>query len=111
MEALTVDVTLTKGGDWAETINLYEDDGTTVKDTTGYSMIMTITTPDGVVQTTLTTVASAGIVHTPALGQFNLSLGYAAIQAYTWASAERRVIITDAASIKTVLIIGNVSVR
>lgn len=109
MDALTIDATLTKGGDWSETINLYEDDGETPQDTTGYDMTMTIKSLGGEVFDTLT--VGAGITHTPALGQFNIAIPSADIEAYTFQTAERRVIVTDAASVKTVIIIGNMTVR
>lgn len=109
MDAMIVDVTLTKGGDWSETINLYADDGETPMDTTGYTMEMPIRSANGNLEATLS--IGAGITHTPALGQFNLAISHTTLDAYTFVSAERRVIVTDATGTKTVIIIGNVAVR
>jgi hypothetical protein len=109
MDALTIDMTLTKGGDWSETINLYEDDGETPQDTTGYDMVMTIKSAGGDTYDTLT--VGDGITHTPALGQFALAISHTTLDTYTFATAERRVIVTDATGTKTVLIIGTVTVR
>lgn len=107
---LTKDITLVQGGDWHETINLFEDDQVTPKDTTSYTCEMTIMSgPNGEVYDTLT-IASGEIVHTPASGQFNLNLTAATIATYDFISAVRKVIITDASGGKVPLIVGNVKV-
>lgn len=108
---LTQDITLARGGDWHETINLFEDDKVTPKNTTGYSMTMTILSAhqNGEVYDTLT-VSNGKIVHTPASGQFNLNLTAAQIDAYEFAAAVRRVVFDDGSGNLTPLLIGNVKV-
>lgn len=108
---ITKDVQLARGGDWHETINLFEDDKVTPKDTTGYSMTMQILSKhqNGEVYDTLT-VANGKIVHTPASGQFNLNLTAAEIDAYEFSSAVRRVVYDDGSGNTTPLLIGNVKV-
>ena len=84
---LNDDIELLRGGDWHETITLYEDDGVTPKDTTGYTMTMLI--EQSVNGKTLDTLETDGtrIVHTPASGQFNFNLTKAEIEAYPFTSA------------------------
>lgn len=107
---LTKDIKIIKGGDWHETINLFEDDKVTAKNTTSYLCEMTIfEAQNGEVYDTLT-IANGKIVHTPASGQFNLNLTATLIDAYDFSSALRKVVITDATGGKTVLVIGKVTV-
>ena len=105
---ITKDFVLTRGGDWHETINLFEDDKVTPKDTTGYSMTMYILSAhqNGELYDTLT-VANGKIVHTPASGQFNLNLTAAQIDAYDFSSCVRRVVFDDGSGNTTPLLIGN----
>jgi hypothetical protein len=108
---LVQDITLVQGGDWHETINLFEDDQVTPKDTTGYTAEMTIfSSPNGETYDTLT-IANGKITHTPASGQFNLDLTAAQIAEYDFTSAQRKFIITTDTGGKVPLIIGSVQVR
>jgi len=105
------DAILVRGGDWGQTILLRADDGVTPKDTTGYSMTMTIrkSHPNGEVYDTLST-ANGRIVHTPSNGQFNPKLTAAEIDAYDFTSAVRRIVYDDGAGNTTPFAIGDVRV-
>ena len=105
------DIVLTRGGDWHETINLFEDDKVTPKNSTGYSMTMIILSAhqNGEVYDTLS-VANGKIIHTPASGQFNLNLTAAEIDGYEFVNAVRRIVLDDGAGNLTPLLIGNVGV-
>jgi|SRR3990172_13444887 len=114
IEALPIihNITLVKGGDWHETINLYEDDRVTPKNTAGYEMEMTILSgPNGETYDFLDTVVNTRITHTPSSGQFNIDLEAAEIEAYDFLTAVRKVIlIFDTGDQHMVLIMGQVKV-
>jgi hypothetical protein len=96
-----------KGADWHRTIKLKESDGVTAKNTTGYSMSMTIkAAPNGETYATLS--VGSGITHTPSAGQFNLDLTAAVIDGYDFASAIYEIIITDASGGKTIPFMGEI---
>lgn len=105
------DAKITRGGDWRQTILLREDDGVTPKNTTGYSMTMTImkSHPNGEVYDTLST-ANGRIVNTTANGQFNIKLTAAEIDAYDFTTAVRRIVYDDGAGNTTPFAIGDVRV-
>jgi hypothetical protein len=85
------DIEIVRGGDWHETVNLFEDDGVTPIDTTGYSITRTIMSShqNGEVYDTLT-IDNGKIIHTPVSGQFNFNLTAAQIDAYEFTSAVYR---------------------
>ena len=105
------DIELVRGGDWHETVNLYEDDGATPINSTGYSMTMYIMSAhqNGEVYDTLT-IANGKIVHTPASGQFNFNLTAAEIDAYEFTSAVYRVLLDYGDGNKQIYRIGNIKV-
>jgi len=111
VQYLRDDIEIVRGGDWHETINFYEDDGTTPLDTTGYTMTMNIlkSHPNGEPFDELT-VASGNIIHTPASGQFNLSLTAAEIDEYNFTSAVFRMKLDYGDGTVQVFRIGNVKV-
>jgi hypothetical protein len=106
------DIEIVKGGDWHETMNLYSDDaGTVILDTTGYTLTRIIrkSFPNGDLLDTLS-AGNGKIVHTPASGQFNLSLTETDIEAYDFTSAEYRDILDYGDGNKQVIRLGNVKV-
>lgn len=107
---LTKDIKLVRGGDWHETINLFEDDKVTPKNTTGYDCVMTIFKEQNGEEFDSLTITNGKIVHTAASGQFNINLTATQIDAYNFSSAMRKIIITDASSGKVPLIVGRVTV-
>ena len=103
-------ITLIKGSDWHETINLFEDDKVTPKITTDFTMEMTIISgPNGEIYDFLS-VENNRIVHTPSIGQFNIDLEAAEIEAYDFLIAERKVILKETGEGQVVLIMGQVKV-
>lgn len=105
------DIEIVRGGDWHETVLVYEDDEVTPKDTTGWSMTRTIqkSYPNGEVYDTLT-IANGKIVHTPANGQFNLNLTAAQIAAYDFTAAVYRDVFDYGDGSTQVIRLGNVKV-
>lgn len=105
------DIEIVRGGDWHETILFYEDDEVTAKDTTDWSMTMTIqkSYPNGEVYDTLT-VANGKIETTPSNGQFNLNLTAAEIEAYDFTSAVYRMAVDYGDGNTQVIRLGNVKV-
>jgi hypothetical protein len=99
-----------RGSDWHWTIKLKENDRVTPKNTTGYTMTMTIRSgANGEVYDTMT-IANGKIVHTPASGQFNLNLTYTLIDGYDFVEAEYDIIIVDNAGGRTCPFYGSVRV-
>ncbi len=93
VQYLRDDIEFVLGGDWHETVNLYEDDEVTALDTTGYTMTMEIrSSTNGELYDSLT-IANGKIVHTPAIGQFNFNLTAAEISAYEFKSAQYRTLL------------------
>jgi hypothetical protein len=93
MQYLRDNIELVLGGDWHETANFFEDDEVTAKNTTGYSMTMTIfSSSNGEVYDVLT-VANGKVIHTPASGQFNFNLTVDEILAYEFRSASYRMVV------------------
>lgn len=90
---LTDDIELVRGGDYYETINLYEDDDVTPQDTTDVDLEVEIRkSPNGDVFDTLTT-DGARIVATPGSGQYNINWLAAEIDAYEFTAAVYRMIL------------------
>lgn len=104
------DIEFQKGGDWHETITVYEDDGVTPKDTTDWTLTRVITA--GVNGKELDRLETDGtrIINTPASGQFNLNLTAAEVDAYPWQTAIYRDILTYDTGEKQVVRIGAVRV-
>lgn len=75
-----------RGMDWNWTVKLRENDGVTAKDTTGYTMTMTIKSSSNA-QAIKTLVIDSGITHTPASGQFNLKIAYSDVNEFDFTSA------------------------
>lgn len=104
------DIELVRGGDWHETILCREDDEVTPKDTTNWTMTMTISkSENGEPFDTLTTDGTR-IVNTPASGQFNLNLTAAEIEAYNWTTAVYRMLIDYGDGNKQIIRIGKIKV-
>jgi len=96
-----------KGADFHRTIKLKESDGVTVRNTTGYSMTMTIkSAPNGETYATYITGLGTNITNTPGAGQFNIDVTAATIDGYDFASAVYEVQITDALGGKSVPFVG-----
>jgi len=94
-----------KGADWHRTIKLKESDGVTAKNTTGYTMTMTIkSAPNG--ETFATLSIGSGITHTPSAGQFNIDVTAAMIDTWDFATGVYEVQITDAGGGKTIPFMG-----
>lgn len=107
---ITKNIQVARGGDWHMTINLFEDDKVTPKNTTGYTMTVTfMSAHNGEIYDQLT-IANGKIVHTPASGQFNLNLTAAQIDPYDFATAVHRITFTDGSGNITPLAIGTVKV-
>lgn len=110
VQYLKDEIELVLGGDWHETVNVFEDDEVTPKDTTGWSMTKTIfSTTNGEVYDTLT-VANGKVTHTPASGQFNFDLTEATISAYEFKNAMYRDVVTYADGTKQTWRIGTIKV-
>jgi hypothetical protein len=76
-----------QGGDWNWTMQLFENDGVTPIDTTGYTITMRLMQqPNGEAYATLT-IASGHVTHTPASGQFNFKLTKAQLAAFDFLEA------------------------
>jgi hypothetical protein len=94
-----------RGADWHRTIKLKESDGVTVRNTTGYSMTMTIkATPNGETYAALS--IGNGITNSPASGQFNIDQTAAQVDLFDFSSAVYEVAITDAVGGKSIPFMG-----
>jgi hypothetical protein len=104
------DIEFVRASDWHETILFYEDDGVTAKDTTDWTLTMTIQkSPNGEVFDTLET-DGARIVNTPSNGQFNLNLTAAEVEAYDFTSAVYRMTVDYGDGNVQVFRLGNVRI-
>lgn len=96
-----------KGADFNRTIKLKESDGVTAKDTTGYTMTMSIkASPNG--ETYATLAIGSGITHSPASGQFNILIAAATNAVYDFSSAVYEITITDASAGVTIPFMGEI---
>lgn len=103
------DIEMKRGADWNTTIKLRENDGVTVKNTTDYTMTMTIkSSSNGDVFDELT--IDDGITHTPASGQFNLKVPYSDVNEYQFTSAIYDLIVVNADGDHVCYFHGNVKV-
>lgn len=103
------DIEMKRGADWSWTIKLRENDGVTVKDTTGYTMTMTIKSSANREEYDVLTIGD-GITHTPASGQFNLKITYSDVNEYEFTSAIHDVIVVNPAGDHICYFYGNIKV-
>ena len=105
---IRLDWRMKQGADFSKTIELYEDDGVTPKNTTGYAMTMKVkSAPNGETYDTLT--IGSEITHTPSAGRFVILRNAAAVDAYDWGNAIYDIIITDASNGKTCPFYGEIA--
>jgi hypothetical protein len=87
-----MDITIQKHGGWKRTAIFWTDKSRTVrKDTTGKTLRIEIHRGNELLETL--NEASGNVVHTPAQGQFNISITQAQVLAFEFQSAEFRVIL------------------
>jgi hypothetical protein len=98
---ITRDIRQKRGADFHWTIKLKENDGVTVKNTTGYTSTLTLKRgQNGETYATITATNSA------ASGQFNYDIAAATVDGYDFSSADYEVLITDASGGKTIPFVG-----
>lgn len=102
------DWNMKRGADFHRVIKLKESDGVTAKNTTGYTMTMTIkAAANG--ETFATYAIGSGITHSPASGQFNIDVTAATIDPYDFSSAIYEIVITDSGGGKTIPFMGAIT--
>jgi len=104
------DIELQRGGDWHETITVYEDDGVTPKDTTDWTLTMIITKSANGEELDRLETDGTRIINTPASGQFNLNLTAAEVDAYPWQAAIFRLVLEYDTGDKQIVRMGAVRV-
>jgi len=98
---------LVHGADWHWGFQMFEDDGVTAQNTTGYTCSMIIRSGlNGETYTTLT--IGSGITMTAASGLFNVDLDKAVIDTYDFQDAEYLVILTTNTNDDIPLFIGRI---
>lgn len=82
------DIKFLRRGGYKRTVIFWENDKVTRKDTTGYTLFLELSKNNKVIETL--SIASGHIQHTPAQGQFNISLTDTEVLAFDFTSAEYR---------------------
>lgn len=105
---LTGTITLLRRGGWKRTVIFWEDDKVTRKDTTGKKLYLEFYRGNESIATL--SEDSGHIVHTPAQGQFNISITDDTVLGYEFQSCSFRMWLDNGTEYPQVIQVGNVRV-
>ena len=102
-------IELLKKGGYKRTVIFWENDKVTRKDTTGYTLFIELSKDGTVIDTW--SIANGQIEHTPAQGQFNVSLTDAEVAAYKFSICDYRMWVDYGDDFPQVLEMGTVRLK